>query len=281
MKRQINRHCKKVLVDYDSVNAFQSYLQTNSFAAQRCGYLYGNYQEDGSVFVECIYEPTQKSEEDSCALLDDKNQETVETIAQLMGLEKVGFIFSHGKRGTPALSSPEIKSIARMQTKPKEQDQRFLIITVSPNSTDSSQVEAFQLSDQCLQLEKENQFSQPVEENTCEVITSVIVEEQETMQIPNQFLVVAVAIGNYSGKMRTRFPIENRPTQTTLEDLKTHLHTAQNLLDALNDFHALLFLSNYLDIKSDLPALCDSLKTSQASGLEGFRVILDALLAGH
>jgi len=85
--------------------------------------------------------------------------------------------------------------------------------------------------------------------------------------------------GEYQGKLSTEFPIENRPDEPqTQEALKAYLTKTKNrtFLAQLADFHLLLFLaSTCLDPKTDMPTLCEAIKTKKADILgEGFKLVI-------
>lgn len=50
------------------------------------------------VKVECLYEPPQETSPQGFILQDDPKEETVEALAKLLGLQKVGWIFAHPPR---------------------------------------------------------------------------------------------------------------------------------------------------------------------------------------
>jgi nuclear protein localization family protein 4 len=64
------------------------------------GWLYGYYSEDPNfpdgvrVNVEAIYEPPQIGSMQGAQALDDPNRTKVDMIAESLGLERVGYIFT-------------------------------------------------------------------------------------------------------------------------------------------------------------------------------------------
>ena len=67
---------------------------------QRMGWLYGYYSEDPNftegvrVNVEAIYEPPQVGDVKSVMPLNDEFRTQVDIMAEALGLERVGFIFT-------------------------------------------------------------------------------------------------------------------------------------------------------------------------------------------
>mmetsp|Transcript_12014 Transcript_12014/g.18025 ORF Transcript_12014/g.18025 Transcript_12014/m.18025 type:complete len:492 (+) Transcript_12014:56-1531(+) len=77
VKRQEEAFCKGVSLDTQACFNFQSYMQQLGWRQGRCGFLYGNWDEDEmKVKVEFVYEPEQRSDEHGIAvLLADEEEE--------------------------------------------------------------------------------------------------------------------------------------------------------------------------------------------------------------
>jgi nuclear protein localization family protein 4 len=79
--------------------------------------MYGYYAEDPNYpdgvrcVVEAIYEPPQDGDMNGFHILDDPKEQIVEMIAQALGLEKVGWVFTSINHDIP-LSSKEIRMAA-------------------------------------------------------------------------------------------------------------------------------------------------------------------------
>mmetsp|Transcript_1658 Transcript_1658/g.1486 ORF Transcript_1658/g.1486 Transcript_1658/m.1486 type:complete len:167 (+) Transcript_1658:579-1079(+) len=125
VKRQEFRH-----VDYaefmntqEVANFIKSWIDSGC-SIQRGGLLYGYYAEDpnykGGVraIVEAIYEPPQKGEVNSFEFEEDPDQSLVDMLAESIGLERIGWIFT-SLDNSGALTSYETRMAARLQEQHK------------------------------------------------------------------------------------------------------------------------------------------------------------------
>ena len=99
MKRQVYRH-----VDYAQImnsgevgNLIRHWFNTSM---QRVGYLYGYYAEAPTyelgvrAVLEAIYEPPQQNDLNSSIILPDDLSVNVEKVAQRLGLQRIGYVFT-------------------------------------------------------------------------------------------------------------------------------------------------------------------------------------------
>lgn len=87
-------------MNFAELNKLVTFWKTKGCLEQRVAYLYGYYSEDPNypegvrVNVEAIYDPPQISEMNGYFELDDPHRHKADIIANALGLELVGQIFT-------------------------------------------------------------------------------------------------------------------------------------------------------------------------------------------
>ncbi len=160
---QEKAHCNSVSFDGSAANVFQDYVaNTLGFGIKRAGLLYGTVSADGGVRAEFIYEPPQEGTPDDVSLLPNEDEQVrVDAIAENVGgMHCVGWIFSQSKPGDHIVSSAEIKQMATLQGQSKDKTFVTAIVKRDPE-TNSVHFEAFQVSDQCVTLNKGGVLGDP------------------------------------------------------------------------------------------------------------------------
>ncbi|XP_057461654.1 NPL4-like protein 1 [Actinidia eriantha] len=287
--RQENPHCELVSFDRDAANAFQHYVNESlAFAVKRGGIMYGTVSPEGKVEVDFIYEPPQHGTEENLVLLRDPDEERlVEAIALGLGMRKVGFIFTQTigqNKKDYTLSNAEILQAAELHAEGDLKEWVTAVVKLEVNEEGGADVhfEAFQMSDMCIRLFKEGWFEREVgadaDPKLSRMKKDVVVGVKDTKEVDNDFFLVVVKIFDHQGPLSATFPIENRNTPVTMRALKNHLDRARSLpfVKRISDFHLLLLLARFLDVKADVPALAVCVQT-QTAVPEGYQLLIESM----
>lgn len=295
IKRQEEAISKGVSLDTQSVADFQSYMRRFNFSRQRCGYLYGTFSEDNKVQVEAIYEPPQEADPDAAegfVLLDDPKEDTVEQLAQLLGLRKVGLLIGHPPREDGfVLSAAEIIMAAELQLEAAGGIEETPFVTVKVTVADDGNVavEAFQMSQQCMAMVAEEALEIGPNPGFCVVndTFTAIQEGKASKTVENNFFLAVVPIVQHTSEMLvSQFPKANRDhddRSPSKDELKRQLSKSGSagwsFIDLLADFNLLIFLSGLLDMSTDIPTISESIVNRDKPLNDGYKLII-ASMAG-
>ncbi|KAJ3092048.1 nuclear protein localization protein 4 [Quaeritorhiza haematococci] len=181
-------------VEFESASLIENFLKFwRSTGYQRFGYMYGRYEPYGEVplgvkaVVSAIYEPAQDGAMDGLQLtLPDPQQATVDELASMLGLTRVGMIYSDltddgtgqgtviCKRHADSffLSSAECIFAADMQLKHPTASKwsssgkfgsRFVTCVVSGNEEGGIDISAYQVSNNCMAMVRDGIIEASVE----------------------------------------------------------------------------------------------------------------------
>ncbi|KAF8089413.1 hypothetical protein N665_0506s0019 [Sinapis alba] len=291
VSRQEKSHCDSVSFDRDCANAFQRYVNESlAFAVKRGGFMYGSVSEEGGqVEVSFIYEPPQQGMEDNLILMrDDEEERRVDAIALGLGMRKVGFIFNQTvtqDKKDYTLSNVEVLLAAQLhaESELKEWVTAVVKLEVSEDGGGADvHFEAFQMSDMCVRLFREGWFETEIgpedDPKLSKMKKEVVVGVKDLKEVDNDFFLVVVKILDHQGSLSCTFPIENRNNKTTVWALKTHMDRARSLpfVKRISDFHLLLFVAQFLDVASDVPALAECVRL-QSHVPEGYELLIDSM----
>eukprot|EP00529_Nitzschia_sp_RCC80_P023210 CAMPEP_0113459604 /NCGR_PEP_ID=MMETSP0014_2-20120614/10540_1 /TAXON_ID=2857 /ORGANISM="Nitzschia sp." /LENGTH=475 /DNA_ID=CAMNT_0000351197 /DNA_START=15 /DNA_END=1442 /DNA_ORIENTATION=- /assembly_acc=CAM_ASM_000159 len=299
IQRQEQAVCKKASLDSDSANGFQSYLQRFQFARKRFAFLYGRYQEtesgEKSAVVEAIYEPPQEPDPDAAEgfeQLEDLLEDKVEAVAKMLGMEKVGWIFGHPPREKGlVMTSAEIIMAAELQLEAAGgvEETPFVTVKVTTGEDGNVSFEAFQVSQQCMAMVAEEALEIGKDQSVCYVneTFTAIQEGKGSKTIENNFFITVVPIAQHtSEKYVCQFPRMNRDLDDrtpSKDELKRQLSksgsSGWSFIDLLSDFNLLIFLTQFLDVTSDFPKICNSVVDRDVPLDDGYKIII-ASIAG-
>lgn len=293
IKRQEETTSKGVSLDTTAIADFQAYLRRFNFSRQRCGYLYGTFTEDNKVQVEAIYEPPQEADPEAAegfVLLDDPKEDIVEQLAQLLGLRKVGWIIGHPPREDGfVLSAAEIIMAAELQLEAAGgvEETPFVTVKVTVGDDGNASVEAFQVSQQCMAMVAEEALDISPNPGFCVVSDTftAIQEGKESKTVENNFFLAVVPIVQHtSEKLVSQFPKANRdhddrtPNKDALKKQLSKSGTAGwTFIDLLADFNLLIYLSEFLDMTTDVPSICESIVNRDKPLNDGYKLIIGSM----
>ena len=295
IERQEKADCVSVSIERHAANAFQLYVnQGIAFSVKRCGVMYGSVDEDKNVKVEFIYEPPQDGSQEEI-LVHSNGEEAlkVETIVSLLGLQKVGYIFSQSSKEKDYLiSTQELMEMADRQA--ESGSETFVTAVVSLYHSDEGadvHFEAYQCTNQCVKLRTEGWFCEKEDTEKHSGVSTlkdprepskekpVIVAGKDTARVDNEWFLCPVKILDHEGLLSSDFPIENRMTPQGTGELKAYLKqmASKPFVTALSDFHLLLYLAKNSNMDANDMALIVQAVGSQSDPGEGYKIIIESL----
>jgi nuclear protein localization family protein 4 len=180
LNRQRFRHVDNLTIENQHiVNRFLDFWRGSSY--QRVGYLIGRYEPFGEVplgikaNVVAIYEPPQKSAENSVSFEADPNEEIIDELCVALGIKRVGWIFTDlwsadNSKGTVhctrhgesfLLSAAECITAGAFQSKYKNHTKyctdgvfgsKFVTVVASGDKSEQINFSGYQVSNQCTSM---------------------------------------------------------------------------------------------------------------------------------
>eukprot|EP01064_Diplonema_japonicum_P020554 TRINITY_DN3014_c1_g1_i1.p1 TRINITY_DN3014_c1_g1~~TRINITY_DN3014_c1_g1_i1.p1 ORF type:complete len:385 (+),score=69.99 TRINITY_DN3014_c1_g1_i1:59-1156(+) len=298
IQRQKKCAIEKIEVDSDTVMFFQSFLRAREFKVQRIAYMYGTV-EGGLVKCHCCYEPEQESSQDGYKVLPDNRLAKADGIAALFGLQRVGVLVSAppATPSDPVLTAEEVLLVANDQA--KHGSHCCLVQVRLSEDLSEVKVEAYQASAQCVEIYKEGTLSANPKDT--KLVTSereleavqeesqgssghkALVSKQPTHHVDTAWFTVPVPIGGFeSTVVSNRFIRLNRPGEIppTWENVKIFLkdprRAGKAFAEQVRDYQLILFLSNWFDVKQEMPAFVAAAMASDPHAMSGFETTIKA-----
>lgn len=238
------------------------------------------------VQIKVIYEPKQHGT--PTEFVEDVNDaeekmihNRADILASMLGMKPVGWIFSHnGDREVPLLAS-EVLRAAELQSK---HGKAFVTVSVSPNEEGRLEFEAYQASKQCVDLYEKGLLSpHPTNPEIIVCKKEVEVERKMTTQIDCLLLTCNVAISSAEYGYQVGFPVRNRPGPEHIQSLLRvkdvlleRRKKKQTFVQQVNDFHLLLFLTEFLSLDSDFPTLCEAIVKKNNGMAQAYETLIES-----
>ncbi|XP_025602595.2 nuclear protein localization protein 4 homolog isoform X4 [Athalia rosae] len=232
LNRQQYRHVDNVMFENASlVERFLNYWRSTGH--QRVGYLYGRYEINTDVplgiraVVAAIYEPPQESTRDTVSLLPDPRQELVDELARILGLQRVGWIFTDliaddVQKGTVKhvrnieshfLSAQECIMAGYFQNQHPNAcrfspsgyfGSKFVTVCVTGDDKNQVHMEGYEVSNQCMALVRDG----------CLVPTKdapelgYVIESTDKQYVPDVYYKEKDSYGNEVSRLARPLPVE-------------------------------------------------------------------------
>ena len=294
IERQESPICSSASFDMYAANMFQSYIQSAlGFSIKRGGILYGHIDDDKNVFIHAIYEPPQEGSQDSLSLERGTPQEKVaDRIATIWGWKKVGWVFSQSTKERDFMfSAEEVVQMAAIQDEMGECAITAVVALLpaeGPDEVPEVHFEAFQVSKQCVQLQKEGWFKDAPDCTNIMKVTNpkdpkdkspIIVARKDVDEVDADYFLVPVCSKDHEGVVMNSFAIENRLLPQGPAEVKAHLnkYSAMPFSKRIKDFHLMLYLAEKAGFT---PEDIDSIAAAAMSGdsvPEGYQMIINGV----
>lgn len=311
IKQQPYRHIDTLsVINIPEVENFLGYWQQHLLenGMQRCGWMYGYYLEDKNydegcrAIMEGIYEPPQEMVGEMAQFNPDPHQARVDRIAEALGLERIGWIFTTLLLDDGLLLSPnETQRIARLQNEHSTDIHftgyrlsKFVSCAVRPDVKIGGMPSLFpyMVSEQACAMVRDEILCDNSDRTHCvvreakdgELIPDFVVEGKPNKKIATDFFVVRVndTAPKKHQKMfiHADFPRENRQTHPQKrDDLKKYfkkIPTSEPSWSRFADFHLILYIAQEIDVDTAL-TICECVRDRKEIP-EGIMMIINQLI---
>lgn len=148
--------CYAFRIGKECITRFQQIAFQSSFTTHRIGFLFGRINEiTGKVTAHVLMEPLQENYSDHVIIKSDHDIFSAVKIAQMFDMKCVGMAISHQPDNKYPMTSYMAKMASHFQNLFGEY---FTTLVVMPRNDNDVVIEAFQVSDAAMQIERENLF---------------------------------------------------------------------------------------------------------------------------
>lgn len=255
--------CYAFRVSKEAIKRFQILSLQNGFEKHRVIFLFGRINKiTGKITAHCGCEPIQTSYADHFEIDESFDIEKVCTLASFLGMELVGMAISHKPEEKFPMSEYMIRLAAKYQNKYGEY---FTTLIVTPANDNDVSVEAFQVSDAAMKLEKGNYFAESKDPHVVEFKEELTVCQFKRKSADVNLFLCAVRVRQTNSKI----PLHDFPSpgqEPSLLDLKQYLidHESCPSWYTFFDFNFLVFIFlNDLISEDELYTITQEIKSKQ------------------
>ena len=177
-----------------------------------------------------------------------------------------------------------------------EEGKRFVLMKARPvldtehDIEGVATVEAYQVTDQCVELAGREAFSEsktdPRVAKTAKDCTFIVEKKEQRKATVEHFVARVFDVGRqtdgqpFSSFLSSGFAVENRPTEPQdgnafASYLRGRRSKGEKFLRTVADLHFLLFISNLLDMNTEMTVLCSTILEGKDNELDGFQLMIN------
>ena len=266
--------CYAMRIGKEAIRRFQAIAFQEQFATHRLAFLFGRVNRiTGKVTVHCSLEPEQKNFPDHVEIEPEFDISVPLEVAEAFGMECVGMAISHQPSEKFPMAPYMVQLAAYYQNLFSEY---FTTVVVTPKD-DNVVVEAFQVSDAAMKMDKGHYFVPCKKENTIAFKEELFVCGVKRSEADVNLFLCAVRVRQTHSKIPGHtFPSPSQHPR--MMDLKQHL--AENEYcpgwRKLFDFNLLVFLAfNEILSSSDIPIIVSAI-IGKKEIPEGYMELIEA-----
>jgi len=290
VRPQPYRHCDNLVLQANLIQDFYRQWMLKDNRVQKAGILFGFYSDEndttffkeGSIraIIQGLYEPPQDSQPGGVRLLKDPKEETVQAVAAALGLEPVGWIITTRQRegekykGKVLMSGSEVRQASRFQERYRNAQGHSRFVTVVLEHGQNVEPLAYQVSDQCVALERDRAFSKPSDPymmcvrtpDAGEMVATIIAHDKPLKPaeefLPDDFIVKVIA--SMPKKPNFIFKHDSFPSNGSERDVRSHLakYSSEDYLSKLSDFNLLCVLADMFNTPL-IKKVCNAIRDKQ------------------
>jgi len=298
-------HAKFVQVDQRASQTWMNFMIQMNFMQKRIGWLLGRWVTDSAtgeagVQVHSIYEPKQDCTDSVIRVLDDpEGEERLTKLCAMLQITRVGVIIAHPARDY-VFSVNELTLAAKLHAQAIEADaesgKHFVLMKARPvleteeDIQGVATVEAYQVTDQCVELAARDAFyeskTDPRVAKTATDCCFIVEKKEQRKATVEHFVARVFDVGRaldgvpFQSFLSSGFAVENRPTEpqdanAMASYLRARRSRGEPFIRTVADVHFLLFLSNLLDMNTEMSVLCNTIVEGKEAELDGFQLMIN------